>query len=110
MTGRYTRQGDVRELLLRSDDMFVVSRPGDQISLSFNASALPPLPAGWTRSFVLRTWGYCKDATPFTTTGGTIEPLPFRAMSGFPYGPGEAHPHPEYVRTWNTRQVGIAEP
>ena len=28
MTGRYTREGDVRELLLKSDDMFVVSRPG----------------------------------------------------------------------------------
>ena len=31
MTGRYTREGDVRELLLASDDMFVISRPGDEI-------------------------------------------------------------------------------
>src|SRR5207244_550533 len=35
MTGRYTREGDVRELLLNSDDMFVICRPGDEISLSF---------------------------------------------------------------------------
>jgi len=37
MPGRYTREGDVRELLLKSDDMFVISRPGDEISLSFDA-------------------------------------------------------------------------
>ncbi len=38
MTGRYTREGDVRELLLESDDMFVISRPGDELVLSFDAS------------------------------------------------------------------------
>ena len=53
MPGRYTREGDVRELLRATDDMFVVSRPGDEIALSFDASALPPLPAGWTRTFLL---------------------------------------------------------
>jgi len=31
LPGRYTREGDVRELLLRPDDMFVVARPGDDI-------------------------------------------------------------------------------
>ena len=43
MPGRYTREGDVRELLLKSDDMFVISRPGDEISLSFDARKLPPV-------------------------------------------------------------------
>jgi hypothetical protein len=46
MAGRYTREGDVRELLANSDDMFVVSRTGDEIALSFDASGLPALPAG----------------------------------------------------------------
>src|SRR5205814_7072970 len=27
MPGRYTREGDVRELVIKSDDMFVISRP-----------------------------------------------------------------------------------
>src|SRR5207253_9014874 len=37
MPGRYTREGDVRELLAKSDDLFVISRPGDEIALSFDA-------------------------------------------------------------------------
>src|SRR5207245_6906413 len=61
MPGRYTRTGDVRELLLKSDDMFVVSRPGDEISLSFDANALPLLRAGWTRTFLLYADGFSKE-------------------------------------------------
>jgi hypothetical protein len=53
MTGSYTREGDVRELLLKSDDMFVIARPGDEISLAFAATKLPSLPSGWTRTFLL---------------------------------------------------------
>src|SRR5207249_2835381 len=41
MPGRYTREGDVRELVRVADDRFVVSRPGDELQLSFDASALP---------------------------------------------------------------------
>ena len=33
MIGRYTREGDVRELLTKVDDMFVIARPGDEIAL-----------------------------------------------------------------------------
>ena len=37
MTGRYTREGDVRELVTECDDMFVISKPGDELVLSFAA-------------------------------------------------------------------------
>ena len=59
--GRYTRTGDVRELLAAVDDMFVISRPGDEIALSFDAAALPPLPAGWTRTYLLHADGFSKE-------------------------------------------------
>jgi hypothetical protein len=106
LAGRLTRYGDVTELLQGLDDRFVIFGPGDELDVRFDAGKLPPLPEGWKRSFVLRTWGYCKDCAPFTATGDTIEPLPFRAMSNYPPGPGELHPDPEYQKQYNTRSVG----
>jgi hypothetical protein len=112
LAGKLTRLGDVTQLLRERDDRFVIFGPGDEVSVAFDATALPPLPDGWRRSYVLRTWGYCKDAAPFTATGGTVEPLPFWGMTTFPYGAGEHYPrtplHEEYQRTYNTRQVGPA--
>jgi hypothetical protein len=111
LAGKLTRLGDVTELLRRRDDCFVIFGPGDEVSVAFAAAGLPKLPKSWTRSFVLRTWGYCKDADPFTATGSTVGPLPFYGMSNFPYGPDEHYPqtplHKRYQRTFNTRQVGM---
>ena len=46
----------------------------------------------------------------FTATGDTIEPLPFRTMTKYPYGPNEHYPadatHQEYLRKYQTRKVG----
>jgi hypothetical protein len=110
LAGRLTRLGDVTELLRDRDDRFVIFGPGDEVTVSFEAAGLRPLPAGWTRSCVLRSWGYCKDASPFTTTGGTVEPLPFAAMSRFPYPSSEHYPrtplHEDYLRRYQTRQAG----
>lgn len=112
LAGYVTRLGDVTELLRQRDDRFAIFGPGDEITVRFDARTLPPLAAGWTRSFVLRTWGYCKDCGPFTATGDRIEPLPFQAMSTYPPLPGEHYPddalHREYRRTYNTRPVGGA--
>jgi hypothetical protein len=45
----------------------------------------------------------------YTAHPDTVEPLPFRAMTGYPYAPPEAYPaDPEreaYRREWNTRLV-----
>ena len=40
LPGRYTRLGDVRALLASADDTFVVSKPGDELALSFDARGL----------------------------------------------------------------------
>jgi hypothetical protein len=114
LAGRYTREGDVRPLLRRVDDMFVVSRPGDDIALSFDARAVPPLPAGWTRTFLLYAHGYSKEMNPRSASPDTVMPLPFRAMTTYPYGPDEHYPetqaHREYLARYNTRIVNRSVP
>jgi len=114
MTGRYTREGDVRELLLRSDDMFVVSRPGDEISLSFDVKALPPLPAGWTRTFLLYADGFSKEMDINSASPDQLAPLPFHGMSRYPYPATEHYPLTDerrrYLERYNTRIVTSAVP
>jgi len=112
--GRYTRLGDVLPLLLATDDMFVVSRPGDEIAVSFDASALPPLPAGWTRTWLFYSDGYSKEMDLNSASPDAVEPLPFHAMSRYPYGAPEAYPlTPErraYLERYNTRVVARPVP
>jgi Tfp pilus assembly protein PilF len=112
LLGRYTREGDVRPLLGEVDDLFVISRPGDEIALSF--PALPPVAPGKARTFLLYSHGYSKEMNPRSASPDTVGPLPFRAMSGYPYPDGEAYPrsslHREYVDGYNTRVVRQAIP
>jgi hypothetical protein len=107
--GRLTRFGDVTELLRGRDDRFVVFGPGDDLTVTFDAGSLPPLPAGWRHSFVLRTAGYCKDNALSTAHGATVGPLPFGAMRNYPYGRDQRFPddplHLDYLRRYLTRQV-----
>jgi Tfp pilus assembly protein PilF len=109
MTGRYTREGDVRELLLDVDDMFVISRPGDELSLSFAADKLPPLPHGWTRTFLLYADGFSKEMNINSASPDQVGPLPFHGMSKYPYSWPERYPLTEkrrrYLETFNTRIV-----
>jgi hypothetical protein len=114
MPGRYTRVGDVRALLLAADDMFVVSRPGDEIGLSFDAGALPPLPVGWARTFLLYAAGYSKEMDINSASPDAVAPLPFRGMSKYPYSPPEAYPltraRRAYLERYNTRFVAAELP
>jgi tetratricopeptide (TPR) repeat protein len=109
MVGRYTREGDVRPLLRATDDMFVVSRPGDEIALSFEARSLPPLAAGWTRTFLLYVYGYSKEMNLRSASPDTVAPLPFRGITMYPYSGGEHYPrtkaYREYLERYNTRIV-----
>jgi hypothetical protein len=109
MLGRYTREGDVRALVSTVDDMYVVSRPGDELALGFEESALPPLPSGWERTFLVYAYGWSKEMNPRSATPDVVGPLPFAGMSGYPYGPGEQYPrtrlHDEYQEKYNTRVV-----
>ena len=109
MTGRYTREGDVRELLLESDDIFVISRPGDEVVLSFDARKLPPLRTGWTRTFLLYADGYSKEMDINSASPDQVGPLPFHGMSKYPYTWPERYPLTEkrrrHMEKYNTRVV-----
>ncbi len=103
--GRLTRLGDVTDLLRAADDRFVLCGPGDEVTVRFDATKLPVLPKDWTRSFVLRTRGYCKDTSTTTVTGGAVGPLPFRAMPNYPAF-GAATPPATDAAEWHTRPAG----
>jgi tetratricopeptide (TPR) repeat protein len=109
MPGRYTREGDVRPLLHAADDMFVVARPGDEIALSFKAAALPALPDGWTRTFLLFADGFSKEMDINSASPHEAAPLPFHAMTRYPYSGSEHYPrsarHTDYLSRYNTRVV-----
>jgi hypothetical protein len=97
----------VRALIARTDDMFVIAKPGDEIALSFDASSQPPLPAGWIRTFLLVADGFSKEMDINSASPDRLEPLPFHGMTGYPYGPHETYPdsatHRDYRARYNTR-------
>ena len=107
--GNYTRYGDALELVAAADDRFVILGSGDEVLLEFDASALAPLPAGWTRDYFFYADGFAKDMDFYAAHGYTVEPLPFHAMRGYPYKGAETYsregPYLQYQLDVNTRQV-----
>jgi hypothetical protein len=114
MPGRYTREGDVRELLTTTDDVFVISRPGDEVILSFDATRLPQLPHGWTRTFLLYADGFSKEMDINSASPSAVWPLPFHGMKKYPYTAPDSYPMTEARRAlyekYNTRIVTAEVP
>jgi Tfp pilus assembly protein PilF len=107
--GNYTRYGDVRPLLSQIDDMYVVTRNGDEMQIDFDATKLPVLPQGWRRDFLVFADGFGKDMDINSARPDTIGELPYHAMKSYPYASGDTYPndasHQNYLRTYNTRTV-----
>lgn len=105
--GNYTRYGSVQDLLREPDDRMVILGSGDEIRTSFATAGLPELPAGWIRDYLLLVDGWAKDADANTAFSHSVLPLPFHAMSRYPYPAGEHYPdddaHRDYVREYLTR-------
>jgi hypothetical protein len=106
-SGAFTKYGDVTSLVQSADDQFVIGREGDAVSLKFSAD-LPPVPQGWVRDYfiVVNCWfkGEGLSYVPFT-----VNPLPFQAMTSFPYPSNESYPydveHLSYLQEYNTRII-----
>lgn len=106
MSGSFTRFGDVKELIAEADDTQVVLGAGDEMTVEFSAES-PTLPSGWKRDFIIYNIGWDKDADLNTIHGQSVEPLPFRAMTKYPYEPDESFPsepkHAGFLKRYQTR-------
>jgi hypothetical protein len=105
--GVYTRYGDVTPLLRSVDDRYVIFGTGEEIDAEFSAQALPPLPAGWTRDYFFYANGFVKDMDYWEASPFTVGPMPFHAMSRYPYPAAEHYPQglgsDAYWLDWNSR-------
>lgn len=109
LIGYYTRFGDVRELLLRADDRYVIMNAGDEMSFRFAAPAPPP--AGWVRDYVIAGDGWIKDGDYNSTFSKTVLPLPYHAKNLYDTPPGRLEDewvyrqHPDDWQKYHTRYV-----
>ncbi|MGD8376917.1 MAG: FG-GAP-like repeat-containing protein, partial [Acidobacteriota bacterium] len=110
--GAFTAYGDVRGLLEAPDDRYVIARHGDEVALSFEAGALPPLPPGWSRTWLLYADGFGKDMDLNSAAPDRIEPLPFHAMESYPPPAAEQNRRDAERLDWllrhNTRRAGAS--
>jgi Flp pilus assembly protein TadD len=109
LIGYYTRYGDIRELLTKIDDRYVIVNSGDEMSLRFPEQ--PPPPAGWVRDFVIQGDGWIKDGDFNSTFSKTVLPLPYHAKNEYITRPGALEDewayrqHPEDWQNYHTRYV-----
>ena len=109
LTGDYTRYGEVLALVTEPDNEVVIMNAGDEMTVKFSNSDVPPLQKGWVRDYILYSDGWLKDGDMNTARGQTVAPLPFHALKAYPYGPEQKTPdegtYREYLMKYNTRRV-----
>ncbi len=109
LIGYYTRFGDVRELLLKADDRYVIMNAGDEMAFRFKEQPAPP--AGWVRDYLIVGDGWIKDGDLNSTFSKTVLPLPYHASQEYTTPPGRLEDeevyrqHPEDWQTYHTRYV-----
>jgi hypothetical protein len=112
--GAYTRTGDVLSLVSSTDDKFAVFGSGDELQLDFDPASLPPLKPGWKRDYFFFANGYEKDMDFYAADGLTVGPMPFGAMSTYPYPSSQHYPedtdHLNYQLEFNSREFSGTEP
>lgn len=109
LSGNYTRFGDVLPLIKSSDNKYIISNAGDEVTIRFDAGSLPMVKKGWKRDFLINSVGWVKDGDINTAYGNTVLPLPFHGMKNYPPSPEDLYPSDpdlvEYNKEYNTRVV-----
>ncbi|MCD9184908.1 MAG: FG-GAP-like repeat-containing protein [Pyrinomonadaceae bacterium] len=111
-SGNFTRFGDVKPLLDETDDLFVISKTGDEFVLKFKQLDTPE--QGKTYTFLLFADGYSKEMDINSGSPNTVFPLPFKGMKKYPYDTDEVFPMTEekrrvYEETLTRRSRGTFE-
>jgi hypothetical protein len=106
-TGNFTRYGNVTGLLLNPDDMYVIGRQGDSVSIEFPVDT-NPVPQGMTRDyFIVASVWFKGNGLPYLPF--TVGPLPFQNMSSYPYPQTENYrydpQHLAYLTDYNSRTI-----
>lgn len=83
MMGKFTRYGDVLDIVANDDDHIVVMGAGDEMRLRFELPS-KPVAEGFTRDLVMHNVGWDKDADLNTLDGQSSLPLPFSKMKNYP--------------------------
>lgn len=111
LEGYHTRFGDVRELLERVDDRYVIMNAGDELALRFPEALTPPAASGLIRDFVMIGDGWVKDGDYNTAFSRAVLPLPTHRSGRYegPVGRLEDDPvfraHPRDFEVYHTRYV-----
>lgn len=111
LIGFHTRFGEVKELLEKVDDRYVILNAGDEIRMRFDVPPRPP--PGWKRDYVWISDGWTKDGDFNTTYGKTVLPLPYHGMSGYDKPPGRLRDDPVYrkhAKDWETYHTRYVAP
>ena len=112
LVGYYTRYGDVKELLDKVDDRYVIVNSGDEMSLRFDEQPAPQ--AGYLRDYVITGDGWIKDGDYNSTFSKTVLPLPYHAKDVYDISntkPGRLEDefayrqHPEDWQNYHTRYI-----
>src|SRR5262249_31943219 len=103
LIGYHTRHGDVRELLAKVDDRYVIMNAGDELALRFRVPDGPP--PGWKRDFAWVADGWVKDGDYNTAFSKTVLPLPAHDQKSYARSLGRLEDDPAFQRfpnDWNT--------
>jgi Tfp pilus assembly protein PilF len=112
LEGFHTRFGDVRELVEKVDDRYVILNAGDELAIVF--AEAPPPAQGYVRDFILVGDGWEKDGDYNTVASRTLLPLPTHRSPKYGETAGRLEDDPMYQQhrsdfeRYHTRYVSPA--